>query len=221
MIRSFYAFIFLFLSQITINAQVPENGVGSKNGDERIRYGIRVGYTSSHLDQTLFELQELKNVGGFYIGAFAQIPLVENTLYLQPEIDYTKIGNRLEMEGIGYSQMRINNINVPVLLKYKFYKGANVHMGPELNILTDSHLDYDWGRHFDGAGSESYNKVVKRFNYSAVFGVGYQFPIGLSLDARYTVGLSKIMHPEEAKARKEAVTDFRTRVISFGVGYYF
>ncbi|MGV4554462.1 hypothetical protein ACQ1QJ_00780, partial [Ornithobacterium rhinotracheale] len=67
----------------------------------------------------------------------------------------------------------------------------------------------------------SYNKVVKRFNYSAVFGVGYQFPIGLSLDARYTVGLSKIMHPEEAKARKEAVTDFRTRVISFGVGYYF
>uniref|UniRef100_UPI0039A5B3CC porin family protein n=1 Tax=Ornithobacterium rhinotracheale TaxID=28251 RepID=UPI0039A5B3CC len=197
----------------------------AQQADRKVEYGLKVGYTNSNARWDLPKVAEYgPSTSGYLFGVFAEIPLYTN-LTLQPELNYNKTGYKSdginEQKG-GWAKTTRENLSLPLMLKYYFYNGLNVQLGPQFDYFIDSKLNEQWLVNREMTAREvNYNYVMSKFNVGAVVGLGYKLPMGLSFDARYNYGLTNFMKPKEALKAEEPTDTFKSDVFSFSVGYQF
>lgn len=116
---------------------------------------------------------------GVHIGALAHIHL-SSQFAVQPEILYSREGAEVED-----SRLKLDYINIPVMLQYMFNNGFRIEAGPQLGLLVSS-------KYKDDDVEVDADDDFKTTNISLGFGVNYLSYSGLGVGARYNLGLSDI-----------------------------
>ncbi|WP_316636337.1 outer membrane beta-barrel protein [uncultured Flavobacterium sp.] len=145
---------------------------------QKTRFGVKGG-----LNLTSFaggNYYNTKSLVGFQLGGFAEIKVIER-LSIQPEVLFSTQGAKFNGGSSGDFDNKLNYINIPVLAKFYITKQFTVEGGPQLGFLVSAKSD---GHDV----KDSYKSVDAGFN----FGAGYNFTDNVSVNLRYTIGLSNI-----------------------------
>ena len=156
---------------------------------------------------------------GYQAGMFAEATLSDN-FFIQPEIYYSLKGvnfkDKFDFEGefngsfvtvdgdYTYNQT-YSYLEIPVLIKYKSKGGFNLFAGPYVAFLLASKGDvlieanistnifgfpFSGPQEFNQSGLEKEN--FKTIDFGIAAGLGYEFPVGLAIDARFVKGMINI-----------------------------
>lgn len=132
-----------------------------------IKYGIRAGYTISHLDFDDTPIIENKHRNSIYIGFLANIGL-SRTLSIVPEIQFSA-------EGANDESLHLDYIQMPVLFRFRFSEKFHAGIGPQIGLKIHKFED-----------------GMKNLGYSAVIGADYKINYAIFVDLRYNYGISNV-----------------------------
>ncbi len=99
-------------------------------------------------------------------------------------------------------KVKLNYLSIPVLANIKLSDNFWIQVGPQYSILMDD----------DETLVQNGKNAFKNGDFSAVGGLWLQLPIGLSLSARYVVGLSDINDVNDQDS-------WKSQAIQLGIGY--
>ncbi|MEM8998621.1 MAG: porin family protein [Bacteroidota bacterium] len=201
--KKFFLCISLFVFTITASAQSFFDDVG---------IGVRGGLNLSTITGDDFDSPDSRT--SFYIGILAEFPLSEK-FSLQSELFYSAqgfdIGDEPLPDGsdaIYDATLKLDYIQIPILMKVYLAKGLNLHGGPQFGFNVNEEIsidipgDDDLDIELDDANS---------FDFQITNGLEYKIKDVFLIQARYTFGLTDIIDD----------VDSRTSNISFGIGYIF
>jgi len=132
-----------------------------------IKYGIRGGFTISHLDFEGDIISKNKHRNSMYVGFLANIGL-SRTLSVVPEIQFSA-------EGANEETLHLDYIQMPVLLRFRFSEKFHAGMGPQI-----------------GWNVVKFEDGLRDFGYSAVIGADYKINYAIFLDVRYNYGIKNV-----------------------------
>lgn len=190
-------------------------GVDAQNANtEALQLGVRAGYNLSNLSGDLADEIDTKSLSGFHIGLFTEFPVAPR-FSIQPEVMYSTQGAKFE--GLGSeATLRTQYLNVPVLAKFYVAEGFNLQAGPQIGFLTGAEYQVD------GADDIDVSDNMKGTDFGLLFGAGYKVAQGVTIDARYNMGLSNTLD-EDANVDEGVGTDqeWKNGVFQVGIGYQF
>ena len=145
----------------------------------------------------LFDIQSDDNSSndmkaGIQLGLLGHFHLTE-TLAFQPEVVFSGQGAKTS-SGILDSKLKLDYINVPLLLQYMFDNGFRLQAGPQIGFLIAAKSD------------TNENEIDVKSNFKSVdFGLGIgggyvHPPSGFGVDLRYNFGLSNINENDAVKS---------------------
>ncbi|OSZ79699.1 hypothetical protein CAP36_00065 [Chitinophagaceae bacterium IBVUCB2] len=165
---------------------------------QHTNFGIKAGYNSSSVQIT--NSNDYDSKSGLHVGGLAHIHINKH-FAVQPELVYSCQGGES-----GNTKLKLNYLNVPVLLQYMVNDGFRLQTGPQVGFLVTAkqkignvEVDID----------DTYDAV----DFSWSFGAGYLFTSGIGIDARYNLGLNNISDDETFEAKN--------RVFQVGLFYQF
>lgn len=161
----------------------------SAQAQVQVALGLKGGANISKFDDASSD-----NFTSFHGGAFALFKLTK--IGIQPELLYSLQGSKF-----GPDDLKTSYVNIPVMLKLYLVAGLNVQAGPQFGFLNSAKLD---GANVKGS--------LKSSDTSLNFGLGWDLPFGVTLDARYNLGLSDI-------SDDPSFDGLKSRVIQLSVGY--
>ncbi len=158
---------------------------------------------------------------GYHAGAFAL--LKKENWAIQPEIILSQQGTKVTVNQRDF-ESNFNYINVPVLLKYYFFKsknggGINVQAGPQLGFLQSAKADVFDSIAFILKKDQNVKNSYKKSDISVCLGAGWDAPFGMTVDFRYNLGLRRIEEDENADAIKNQVFQISLGYKLFKFGY--
>ncbi len=156
-----------------------------------------------------------KNKFGWYGGFSYQIPL-KNKLFVQPEIIYSSKGyNTNDQFGAIYQSVRLNYLNIPILLNYRFDNRTSLLLGPEFGYLISANLVID---------GESNINIMKqyppRFDAAACIGLQYIISKYFCAEIRYNYGFNTL-YSVDATGNRYTEENGANRVFQLGFRYLF
>ena len=168
------------------------------------RLGLKGGLNFANVD-TNFDTEART---GFHAGAIATIKLAK--FAVQPEIILSKQGTSFDFDGSDL-ESNYTYVNVPILAKLYLIGGLNLQAGPQFGFLASAKQDI-----LDEAGNiEDCREVkdqLKGTDISVGLGAGWDLPFGLTIDARYNLGLSDV-------SDQDGADDIKNQVFQISVGY--
>lgn len=192
---------------------------------QKVNYGIKGGVNLSSLNvKNNLVKSTVNSTGrtGFYVGFSSEFPLsaASDKLFGQIEALYIQNGGKLSTVVPRYDrygditsyktfdmESRIQQINMPIVLKYEIVQGLRLNAGGYLGFILSAETrdddDINWSKD-DG---------YKTVDAGLIFGTEYNFPQGLFVDARYNLGLANISDTNLVPANN--------RGFQFGLGYKF
>ena len=132
-----------------------------------VKYGIRGGYTISHLDFESEPLSGNKHRNSIYIGFTANISISRSSSVV-PEIQFSAEGANAEPLNLDYIQM-------PVLFRIRFSEKFHAGLGPQIGLKVHKFED-----------------GMKNLAYSAVIGADYKINYAIFVDVRYNYGIRNV-----------------------------
>ncbi len=160
------------------------------------RYGIRIGANLSSIssDDIPDNLDDSRI--GVVVGFFADYALTQK-LRLQPELQFSGQGNKDEV-------VRVNYLQLPILLKYDIKNWINIHIGPQVGLKI-----WEWEDNTD------FETNFNTFDFAGVLGLGVNITNNFFVDLRYALGLSNVLDDEGASIS----LDGKNRNIQLSIGY--
>ncbi|MBS7787623.1 PorT family protein [Flavobacterium sp. CYK-55] len=154
------------------------------------KIGIRAGVNIATV--TGKDASGVDPLTSFYAGVFKEFSVVPQLFFIQPELQYSIQGYKANDTNytLGY-------LNLPVMARVYFLKTISLEAGPQVGYKVNDNLEN--------------NDNINSFDTSVAGGLGFNFPLGLSLNARYVHGLTKI--------DKDA--DIKHQVIQLGASFKF
>lgn len=161
---------------------------------------------------------------GFYAGGFAEIPL-GGSFSVEPGLYYSQKGyqvkgnlsiNKLDILSAGATAtLQSHYIDMPVLFKAEVAHGLKLYAGPQLSYLVKDNLNLRAGAlGFDVVNTNmDVTNQFKTVDVSLVGGIGYKFDNGLSIEAGYDHGLSRVDKNSNFKSYN--------RTFKIGLGFTF
>lgn len=146
---------------------------------------------------------------GWHGGAFMLIK--GGKIGVQPEILFSQQGSKIKTPNLGNLNASYSYINVPVILKLYTVLGINLQLGPQFGFLTKAKTDYNPITGIKEPSEKDFKDAYKKSDVSLALGVGWDLPLGITLDARYNLGLSKV---DDA-----AAYETKNQVWQISVGY--
>jgi Outer membrane protein beta-barrel domain len=194
------------MKKILILLAVGLVSISIVNGQAQFALGIKAGPNFAQLDANSSLGENYKNRTGFHGGAFALIKLTK--IGIQPELLFSQQGSKFTFDS-GEGEANFDYINIPIILKLYTVAGINLQVGPQFGFLSGGEVRST----FDGITSVQKAKdFYKGSDFSAALGLGWDLPFGLTIDARYNLGLSKINDGQNSSESKN-------QVIQVSVGY--
>ncbi len=161
----------------------------SANAQAKVAIGIKAGLNFANLN-TSSVAAAFDSRTGYNVGAFCLIKLAK--IGIQPEIVYSTQGSSIATTIPPQSfNSTFNYVNIPIIVKIYLFGGLNLQVGPQFGFLTSAQ-----GPEFNpSTGQISLADVeneLKSSDISAALGLGWELPLGLTIDARYNMGLTNI-----------------------------
>ncbi|MRJ07706.1 PorT family protein [Ornithobacterium rhinotracheale] len=221
------------MKKLVLTAAIAFSGIVGLNAQsmESLQIGARAGYNYSTLRGDTANDVDTKGLSGYHVGMFVEVPVTER-FSIQPEVQYSTQGAKWEGSFLGVKgekKLKTQYINVPILAKVYVADGFNLQVGPKLGFLT--------GATFETSGSniplfgkvgvtkdDDFNKKMGKVDFGLVFGAGYKTPVGLTIDARYDLGLTNVLDKDNSSLADLNVSpdnDFKNGVFTVGLGYQF
>ena len=182
------------------------------NASAQITYGVKVGLNISkeHYGINLID-EDVDFRAGVNAGFFGKYK-IKDKIDIQTELLYSQQGykDNVPLTDVGGYIIRdgykilSHYLNIPVVLKYYFYKTFYVEAGPQVGFCFGSRL-----QHNEDYIDEIFKMDYRTADFSLVGGLGVDFGRGLSVNARYNHGLTDTA-PE---------SDFKNRVIQVSLSY--
>jgi len=161
---------------------------------------------------------------GLNVGVLAEINFTEN-FAIQPEVVYSQQGTELEVKYwtgniVGAKETytsKTDYINIPIAAKYYIFEGLSIQAGPQIGFLVSAKEKAEYSG-FEGRPNEEIDAkdAYKKVDFSILGGIGYDLPLGIFVQARYTYGLTNINDDRETSD-----VELSNNVISFSLGYKF
>lgn len=179
---------------------------------QKIKFGAKAGMNlASWIGDDIEDGTNMR--ASIHFGILTEFKL-NDKFSIQPEVLYS--GQGATMKGLytltqSYkAAFRFDYINVPVMAKYYIVDGFNVEAGPQVGFLLSSKQMVKTG---DVKEVSEFDDKVKNIDFAANLGIGYDLPMGLFFNARYSFGLTKVNDTDEV--------NIKNRVLSLSVGYKF
>ncbi|MGU3373678.1 porin family protein [Chryseobacterium sp. M5A1_1a] len=187
-------FVVLLAVSTFINAQ--------KTPDKPISFGVKGGYTLSNMK--VYDAS-FKSKSSFYVGVLAEYPLSPK-LGIQGEIQYTQlggkdlypwyqvIGNQIVYMGEREYDYQINQIQVPVSLKYYFIPNLSVSAGINLGFTASTKIVVkdSMGNTYEEADN---NDGIKKMMIFPFVSTEYKINKNIFVDARYNFNFFETSSP--------------------------
>lgn len=171
---------FYLISIITIMVLVAGTATA-----QHTNIGVKAGLNSYNIendDNSAFDPRI-----GIQIGLLGHIHMNEQYAF-QPELVYSMQGAKSSNTNI-----RLDYLNVPLLLQYMFDNGFRIQAGPQLGFLLNAEAEN--GSAIDV--SDDFNSI----DLGLSLGVSYVHPeTGFGVDARYNLGLTDISENPDEKS---------------------
>ncbi|HHC79153.1 MAG TPA: PorT family protein [Flavobacteriia bacterium] len=165
----------VLLGIITVNAQ--------ENQPDNIEFGVKGGV---HLSK--FKSGSNKNKTGLMAGFFLQKEWSEKFAF-RAELLYAALGAKSK---VNKNKVKLNYINVPLLLKFYPVDKLSIEGGGQLGYLLG------------GKGQGFQKSNYKKFDYGISAGIGYLISENLELGIRYYRGLANISKVNNASLKNTA-----------------
>jgi Outer membrane protein beta-barrel domain len=184
--------------------------VSQSHGQVQFAVGLKAGPNFSKLDFNSNAADTYKSRTGFHGGAFALIKVTK--FGIQPEILFSKQGSKFTANTTNY-EANFDYINVPIILKLYLAAGLNIQVGPQFGFLSTSELKNTATGVKDPKSAEAL--FSKKSDTSIAIGAGWDLPLGITLDARYNIGLSDV----KLSPTSQTPIDIKNKVIQVSIGY--
>ena len=175
------------------------------NAQAGFRLGVKGGLNFANIDTDI----DASSRTGFHAGAFATIKIAK--FAIQPELIYSAQGADLNV-GNGFEDLksRFNYLNVPIMLKLYLLAGLNLQIGPQFGFLLSG--DQETIDPVRGVIEQDASDVISGSDVSLGLGAGWDLPFGLTVDARYNLGLSDVNDVSGSD-------EIRNQVFQLSLGY--
>jgi len=188
---------------------------------QEIKFGAKVGLNLSNLKGDYpTAINEHNSKIGFHIGGFAQYE-INDKFTLQPELLFSTQGNTYGYktyygggtyyDGADYN-LKLNYLNLPIILKYKIIEKLSVEFGPQIGYLMSAKTKIDvtedsrdpsqnYSVELDMLNDGVYNfggttvqskASVNRLDFSLNLGASYDITEKIFIEGRYNLGLSTV-----------------------------
>ena len=208
----------------------------SNSSNSQVRFGFRGGLNVADLQgdavQSFTTLAGYAPDGaisksmrpGFYAGLYATLPLGAS-FALEPGINYSEKGavltGTLPFPALDFLNAKVTGtarlayVDVPVLAKVFITPGFYLYAGPQASFLVSGKARVDASVLGFSAYKEDFDVAsqLRKVDFAAVGGLGYQFENGLGISAGYDYGLTSL----DANNRFQAYN----RVAKVGLNYSF
>lgn len=163
----------------------------AKRSQLAIRYGVKAGVNLSTMSNGMQFDPGFGMGAGFRVGAVANFHWGQRTstslpgtgwFGLQPELMYSY--QTVKTDG---GDIKMNYIQLPVMLKVYPLSALSIEAGPEFNYLISTSPD-----RISAGGAVVKTSDMKGFNIGLGAGVAYELRMGLMFGARYSFGFSDL-----------------------------
>ena len=192
--------------------------------DQKVKLGIKAGLNLATLTLDESELDS-SSKAGFTAGVMVEIPMTKK-FSLQPEIMYSQQGTKTsfsdsDVTNSNYeSTIKLNYLNIPVMLKYYVIEGLSVQAGPQIGILLKANNKYkDNFLGYDNQESFDLKEYSSGIDTSVNVGLGYQFKDKFYTDLRYNISYSNVF--KDGDTNHFIDNDMKNRVLQITIGYFF
>lgn len=177
---------------------------------QQVAIGIKAGPNFARFDANSTVATNYSNRTGWHAGAF--VLLRGERFGFQPELIFSQQGSKFSYDVNNPSvNSNFSYVNIPLIFKLYTIAGLNLQVGPQIGFLTKAEFEQP-------NNTEDVKNQLKSTDVSLGLGVGWDLPFGLSIDARYNLGLNDngdgLTTPSGAP-----MTDVKNQVIQVSAGF--
>ncbi|HYG02000.1 MAG TPA: porin family protein [Chryseosolibacter sp.] len=162
--------------------------------------GIKAGPNFANINTDASAGENYKSRTGFHGGAFALVKLTK--IGIQPEVIFSQQGSTVSFNNEDL-HANYSYLNIPIIVKLYLAAGLNLQVGPQFGFVTKA--DQEFVDDLGNISKENIKDEMKKSDISAALGAGWDLPFGLTIDARYNLGLSKLYDGDGAPEAKNQV----------------
>lgn len=176
----------------------------------QVAIGIKAGPNFATLDTKSSASENYKNRTGFHGGAFVLIKAAK--IGVQPEVIFSQQGSKVRINSEDF-ESNFSYVNIPIMLKLYTVAGINIQAGPQFGFVTNAEAPIQ--DQFGVYSVQDAKDRMKSSDFTVALGLGWDLPFGLTIDARYNLGLSKIYEDAPTNTTEDA----KNQVFQFSLGY--
>ena len=149
--------------------------------------GIKAGPNFATIDTDASAGENYESRTGWHAGAFL---LVKGEKFgFQPEVIFSQQGSKFKYSGSPDLEANFSYVNIPLIFKLYTIAGINIQVGPQIGFLTSAEKE-DYAIAGGAITEEDIKDDLKKTDLSLALGLGWDLPIGLTIDGRYNWGLT-------------------------------
>lgn len=198
-------FLITFITAVSVQAQYV---------------GVKAGFNYVNLKGEVSNDAKIREGHGFYAGVTLDVPL-SKLFSIQAEGAFSRISSKIESPSIGSATLTLDYLSVSALAKVNVYKGLSIYIGPQLNFLLNNH-DFKFVKSESVVNVE--DRAIDKFDLSAITGISYKTKSNYVFELRIAKGLTNILESSNKSlinTKFSSNYDFKTQIISAGIGYIF
>ncbi len=173
-------------------------------------FGIKAGANIAHVTFSFGALSASSNdLTSIHVGVYG-VRMTSEKFGFQYEFLYSMQGGG---DSGGSGDFKLNYLTIPVLMRYTFTPGVNIHAGPQVGFLMSATVS--------GMDAKS---AMSDVDLGLCFGLGAERPSGVSFSFRYVLGLTNTFNSSTSAAFSQlgfSNTTMTNRVIQLSIGYRF
>ena len=170
-------------------------------------YGLKSGLNVASINGD--DMGDTQPRLGFVGGGFAEL-CIDDYTSIQPEIQYSQQGVKYSNRNGYDGTIKLDYINVPVMVEFKATKEFVVEAGPQVGFLLSAKDKYESPT---DSGINDIKDDMKNIDFGANFGLSYDQQNGWLFGVRYNLGLANI--------NKNSNVSNKNGVFQFSVAFKF
>jgi hypothetical protein len=178
----------------------------------QVAIGIKAGPNFAKINGDASATENYKSRTGFHGGAFVLIKVTK--IGIQPEIIFSQQGSKVKINNENF-ESNFSYLNIPIMIKLYTVAGINLQAGPQFGFETSAETPIEDQLNPGSYTVKDVKNKMKSSDVTAAVGLGWDLPFGLTIDARYNIGLSKIFDEAPSQQTENA----KNQVFQLSLGY--
>ncbi len=189
------------MKKITITLMCMLLTAGAAMAQKKFTFGPKVGVDLTHFWGSGTKIYNSNIVQlNYQVGVFAEYR-ANNHFAIAPEVVFASQGGIFKIHGDPSGVYKYiyttNYINVPLMMKFYVTKAVSIDFGPQMGFNVYSKTRGKWEDTKDEYNINDRKKYTNTFDFGLGLGATYNIASDVFVQARYTLGLTKIFKDED------------------------